>query len=253
MSFNFSSSFSNAAETPMTFANLQIQSTTKSAHMTSPKHTPTPTPKLTPKPTPKPSAVPTPTPFITLLVNKSHPLPKNFKTSNLVLIRSSVPVRFPNLKLNYKALLALEKMNKAVKAAKTNIYIWSGYRTYAEQKKLYDDKIEFYEKTHSHKEAVELASKLVAPPNTSEHQTGLAIDIVSTGYRSRDIGFASSTAGKWLAKNSWKYGYILRYAYSKQKITKYNFEPWHFRYVGIARAKAVFKSGLCYEEYLAKH
>lgn len=93
------------------------------------------------------------------------------------------------------------------------------------------------------------AAKYVARPGQSEHQTGLAVDIttVSRACYLTEC-FADTSDGQWLAKNSYKYGFILRYQSGKESITGYNYEPWHFRYVGIDLATALYESDLMLEE-----
>ena len=86
--------------------------------------------------------------------------------------------------------------------------------------------------------------KVSARPGFSEHQTGLAIDI-----NSLDESFENTVAGKWLAENSSKYGFILRYPKGKEGITGYNYEPWHLRYVGKKLATYLYKHNLVFEEY----
>ena len=92
-------------------------------------------------------------------------------------------------------------------------------------------------------EAVELAAKEVALPGTSEHQLGLALDIIDAGGDSWD-------AWEWLLNNCQRYGFILRYPYNKTEVTGISHEPWHFRYVGVEAAEEIMGSGLALEEYL---
>ena len=188
---------------------------------------------------------------IHLLVNKYHKLPKNYKAANLASISKKVPVRFAGLKLNSQALIYLRQMYLAAKKKGINIYVYSGYRTFAEQTRLFNNKVKFYQQNHTKAEAIKLASKIVAPPNTSEHQTGLAVDLLSTKYRVRDSGFVNSEAGKWLKANGWKFGFILRYPSTKVKITEIIFEPWHYRFVGKIQAKKMHLKKVCLEEYAA--
>lgn len=89
------------------------------------------------------------------------------------------------------------------------------------------------------------AEKFVAASGNSEHQLGLAVD-----FNADTTKTATSQMYEWLASNSYKYGFILRYSKTKVDITKYNYEPWHFRYVGIAEAKEIYEKKLCLEEYL---
>ena len=90
----------------------------------------------------------------------------------------------------------------------------------------------------------------MARPGTSEHQLGLALDIVSTSYTNLDKKQERTKEQKWLMANSYKYGFILRYPSDKCDITGINYEPWHYRYVGKAAAKEIYEKGICLEEYL---
>ena len=90
--------------------------------------------------------------------------------------------------------------------------------------------------------------KVSAREGHSEHQTGLAVDINSVSE-----SFAKTKEGKWLANNSYKFGYILRYPKGKEDITGYSYEPWHFRYVGVKVATAVYESGLTFDEFHAMY
>ena len=94
------------------------------------------------------------------------------------------------------------------------------------------------------------AEKWVAVPGTSEHQTGLALDIISLYYQVLDKNQENTAEQKWLMENSYKYGFILRYPSDKSEITGINYEPWHYRYVGKEAAKEIYEMGLCLEEYL---
>ena len=118
-----------------------------------------------------------------------------------------------------------------------NLFIVSGYRSYEYQKNLYNRYVA--------RDGKAQADTYSARPGHSEHQTGLAFDICSL-----ETSFENTAEGKWLAANSYKYGFILRYPKGKQPITGYIYEPWHFRYIGVDKATAVYQSGLCLEEYL---
>ena len=98
--------------------------------------------------------------------------------------------------------------------------------------------------------AFDAARRVVAYPGTSEHNLGLAVDIVSSHHNTLNSAFGNTNEGIWLAQNSYKYGFILRYPYDKQHITNIIYEPWHFRYVGIEHATAMFERGLVLEEYV---
>lgn len=121
------------------------------------------------------------------------------------------------------------------------IIVESGYRSYNYQQVVLDALI---------KEKGDEAFKLVALPGASEHQTGLAIDFAyyENGIYNDDVKENDKEA-IWLKNNAWKYGFILRYPKGKENVTGYNFEPWHFRFVGLKLAKYLFKNDLTLEEY----
>ena len=93
----------------------------------------------------------------------------------------------------------------------------------------------------------------MAIPGTSEHQLGLAVDIVDLRYQVLDAGQEDTATQQWLMQNSWKYGFILRYPQDKSAITGIIYEPWHWRYLGPENARTVKESGLCLEEFWAKY
>jgi len=107
------------------------------------------------------------------------------------------------------------------------------YRDYETQKELYESATD---------------KRFVQRPNHSEHQTGLAVDITAIGV-TQDI-FGKSKEGQWLAANSWKYGFILRYPEGKEHITGIAYEPWHFRYVGLIHAWFIQENNIVLEEYI---
>ena len=105
----------------------------------------------------------------------------------------------------------------------------------------------------SYMDAYMISSKAVTVPGASEHQIGLAIDIVSDDYVTLDEGFADTAAGRWLAEHSCEYGFILRYPEGKEYITSIEFEPWHFRYVGREAAMVITGEGITLEEFWEKY
>ena len=90
----------------------------------------------------------------------------------------------------------------------------------------------------------------MAPPGTSEHQLGWAVDLVDASYQVLTEKQAAMPAQMWLMEHSWEYGFILRYPVNKSGVTGIIYEPWHYRYVGREHAKAIYESGLCLEEWL---
>lgn len=133
-----------------------------------------------------------------------------------------------------------------------DFWICSAYRSMEKQTQLFENKVQrvMAEKRLSYEDAYEEAGKEVAYPGTSEHQLGLAVDIVAKDYQILDEKQANTDEAKWLKENCWKYGFILRYPLDKTEKTGIIFEPWHYRYVGIKAAKDIMEQGICLEEYL---
>ena len=105
----------------------------------------------------------------------------------------------------------------------------------------------------SYMDAYKTASQAVTVPGASEHQIGLALDIISTTYSTLDEGFGDTKAGQWLAEHSCEYGFILRYPKGKEYVTGIEFEPWHFRYVGIDAAEVISRNGITLEEFWSQY
>jgi D-alanyl-D-alanine carboxypeptidase len=179
-----------------------------------------------------------------ILVNKENPIPSTFEVN----IKD-----IGEYKIDETALSSAEKMIEDAKSQNINLEITSAYRSTEYQQKLYDKSIQsFISQGYSSEEAEELTLEYIAKPGTSEHHTGMALDIVTSSYKELDEGFAETDAAKWLMANSYKYGFILRYPKGKEEITKIQFEPWHYRYVGSSHAKPIFEGDLCLEEYIKK-
>lgn len=145
----------------------------------------------------------------------------------------------------------LQEMMDACRAEGLSPMICSSYRTREYQQKLFDEKTEEYIAAgYSRQEAEELTATSVAIPGTSEHQLGLALDIVGVDNQNLDSSQETSDVQRWLMENSWRYGFILRYPDGKTEITGIIYEPWHYRYVGREAAAEIFEQGVCLEEYL---
>lgn len=173
-----------------------------------------------------------------VLVNKYHYLGSTF-VPELVRMGSS----YANYSSAYLEPTAYEWFTRMVDDARKEglqLYCVSAYRSYSYQSTLYQ--------RYVRQDGRELADTYSARPGYSEHQTGLAVDINTA---SRSSHFENTAQYQWLAENSWKYGFILRYPQDKEDITGFTFEPWHYRYVGQELAKAVYESGLTYDEYVA--
>lgn len=141
--------------------------------------------------------------------------------------------------------------------AKDNVRIiaLSGYRDYEYQKELFDNKVERLqqEKGYSVSKAREEAATVVAVPGTSEHQLGLALDLVDARHVKLNESQENTAAYKWLYKHCAEYGFIVRYPNGKTDITGIIYEPWHFRYVGVEAATYIMENNLTLEEYLSDH
>lgn len=131
------------------------------------------------------------------------------------------------------------------------VQIISAYRENSTQIMLYNNKVNYYlDRGYNKVDAAKEAATVVAMPGTSEHELGLAVDLVDTDYPYLDEAQENTDTQKWLMENCWKYGFILRYPNNKSSKTGIIYEPWHYRYVGAALAEELHTTGLCLEEYL---
>lgn len=144
-----------------------------------------------------------------------------------------------------------KKMLDDAKKDGIDLLVCSGYRSVEKQQSLFDNSINGYvAQGYSKEDAIKYTKAYYAVPGTSEHHTGLAMDMVTPSYQTLDAKYAETDAAKWLLNNADKYGFILRYPKDKEDITKITFEPWHYRYVGEEHAKIMKEKNLCFEEYL---
>ena len=182
-----------------------------------------------------------------MLVNKQHPLGKEFVPGDL--IRSQYVAANRSADGQYMTREATDAFNKLASdalAAGHEIVVTTAYRSYNFQSYLYNSYVE--------KDGQALADTYSAQPGKSEHQTGLVADVSSPSVDYElTAAYGDTAEGKWLAKNSWKYGFIIRYPLGKEDITGYTYEPWHLRYVGQDAAKAIKKANLTLEEYLQQN
>lgn len=180
----------------------------------------------------------------TALVSRDYLLPADYIPEDLVEpnVRFSSALHDDKHKMRKVAADALEKMFRAAEKEKIILYGVSGYRSYERQKNIYNRNVALHGK--------KATDALSAKPGSSEHQTGLTIDVsVSVLNCLLTERLASTKEGKWLIKNAHKYGYIIRYPKGKSKITGYSYEPWHIRYVGVTVATYLYKNELTLEEY----
>lgn len=162
-----------------------------------------------------------------LIVNKKIPLPASYNKGE-----------------DAKARAAFKKMAEAAKGEGMELVAFSGFRSYEYQKTLYDRYVK--------RDGKDAADRYSARPGYSEHQTGLAFDIGEKGQEDLWLtnAFGETTAGHWLAQNSHKFGFILRYPKGKEQITGFMHESWHFRYLEGDLATKVYEAGVTLEEYL---
>ena len=147
----------------------------------------------------------------------------------------------------------LQEMMDACRADGLSPMICSSYRTQEKQEYLYQNKINrLVAQGYSQEDAVAAAGTVVAVPGTSEHQLGLALDIVDVNNQNLDESQESTAVQQWLMAHSWEYGFILRYPNDKSEITGIIYEPWHYRYVGREAAEEIYSQGVCLEEYLGE-
>lgn len=175
---------------------------------------------------------------LTVLVNKNNKLLSSYIPNDLVL--ADIKYAHENKHLRKEALSAFEKLNKDAKKEDMNITIVSAYRDYNYQKKLFNNYVL--------DKGIDYALNCSAKPGFSEHQTGLAIDV--EGSNKDYDNFDKSKEFDWMKNNAHKYGFILRYPKGKEYITRFKYEPWHYRYVGIDVATYIYENNLTLEEYL---
>ena len=181
--------------------------------------------------------------WMLVLVNTENPLPDN---------------HCPNLKplpngllFDERAIDQLNEMLSAMRVQGLSPVVCSAYRTIEFQRILFSNKVsQFVASGFSQTQAETEARMSIAYPGTSEHNLGLAADIVSIDYQLLDEKQEKTPEVRWLLENCADYGFILRYPRGKEAITGITYEPWHFRYVGITAAREIMASGLCLEEYL---
>lgn len=181
---------------------------------------------------------------ISVFVNKEYTLPESYVPENLVI----PDVNFFGTNTGGKNMLreeaatALEKMFDDASDEGISLYGVSGYRSYARQKEIYEKNVRL--------RGSKSTNKVSASPGHSEHQTGLAIDISSKSLgENLTDEFADTPEGKWVAKNCYRYGFIVRYPKGAEKITGYSYEPWHIRYVGTELSEYIYNEDITLEEY----
>lgn len=175
-----------------------------------------------------------------VLTNKFHRLSENYEPDDLIDV-SKVYSYGENQKLREDAYNAFIEMFNDAKKEDITLIINSSYRNYSDQEETYNDYSNWYGKNE--------ADKIAARPGYSEHQTGLTVDIQT--YNSTRDNFEESDAFKWLQENAYKYGFILRYPKGLEYLTGYDYESWHYRYVGKEVATYIHDNNITFDEYYA--
>ena len=194
---------------------------------------------------------------VPMLVNKDNPVPSGefFVPADMVQLNKELSSKLVTIK--YKKTrgvkAAVEALKVMLEAAKADgIGKWqvsAGYRSWDDQVNMLNSKVRSYQKSHkdwSSSKARRAALRTVAEPGCSEHHLGLAFDVNKKGASS----FAGTKQSKWLNEHCWEYGFIIRYQKEKEKITGFEAEPWHIRYVGVEHALYMRDHDLCLEEYI---
>ncbi|MBO5543457.1 MAG: M15 family metallopeptidase [Oscillospiraceae bacterium] len=180
-----------------------------------------------------------------ILINPWNPLSETGYTPRLTTVEKDIQA-------NRVCAGALKQMLADCREGGRKPLLLEGYRSLDDQLVLYDAKVqEIADAGLSPEEAEREVQRHIAPPGRSEHETGLAFDIVDADYTQLDNAQGSTPVSLWLAENAWRYGFILRYPDGAESITGYDWHPWHYRYVGREAAENIWTLDITLEEYLA--
>ncbi len=182
-----------------------------------------------------------------ILVNKEHALPEDYK----------VELHWLKNGRNAVSELMYESLHRMLTDGSTDgrqFVVASGYRDTEKQQRLLDEDIaaDMEQEGMTWQEAYDKETRETMPPGHSEHETGLAVDLVSLDYQVLDEAQEQTRENQWLRENCSKYGFILRYPRGKEEITGVDYESWHFRYVGEEAAQEITERGITLEEYLGE-
>ncbi len=199
------------------------------------------------------SAIRSEDPAHRVLVNQHHPLRESHAPAALVTLPDEI-CNNKTVQMEATAALAAEALIRELHARGfTDIAVTSGYRTYSYQRSLFYTYVEQEQLAHPEWSVTECETAVLtysARPGTSEHQTGLCMDLVNRRYGRLDETFAAEPAYAFLVERAHDFGFILRYPAGKETVTGYSYEPWHFRFVGAAAAAEILERGLTLEEYI---
>lgn len=182
------------------------------------------------------------------LINKDHALPNDYIPPDLIIpdVRFPFTEELPKKQLRKVAAQALEELFAAADEAGLDLFAQSGYRSYERQDAIFASNVQ------QHGEDV--ANTFSARPGQSEHQSGLTMDVTSPDVNFQLIAeFGETEEGIWIQEHASDFGFIIRYPKGKEGITKYEYEPWHLRFVGKRAAKEITENRLTLEEYLSSN
>lgn len=189
------------------------------------------------------------------LVNKQNAVEKDYAPAILADIPADLTLYGKDIQLESTAALAAEALLRELHArGYADIMITSGYRSYQRQEELFRYHFKNEQAAHPAWNTSQCEAEVLtysARPGQSEHQSGLCMDLISTGHLELDETFAQNPVYAYLVDNAHHFGFILRYPSDKTDVTGYSYEPWHYRFVGIEAATAIYEGGLTLEEYLA--
>lgn len=178
-----------------------------------------------------------------VLVNKKIQLPPNFVPRDLVSLEGIIPT-VPGALLRTEAVSYLKELYLQAKSEGLSLTSVSAYRSYSQQVNVFNAWVT--------SAGLKNAENFSARAGHSQHQLGTAVDFGAGGSNSFNAAFGSTPEGTWLAKNAYKFGFVLSYPAGKEAITGYSYEPWHYRYIGLEAAQRMVDSGLILEEFLQK-
>lgn len=212
-----------------------------SAVATEPEEGPQESTQPTTEPPTEAPTEPEDTSWMLTLVNAEHAVPDNAVPTELTDL-------FNGEQVDSRIYPALQQMFDDAREQGVYPLVNEGYRTHERQQQIMEQRVqEYIAQGYDEQSAQEQAQSTVAVPGTSEHELGLALDIIADAEKCDD-----ETVYAWLRDNAYKYGFILRYPEDKADITGIDFEPWHYRYVGAEAALEIYQQGICLEEYLLK-
>ena len=178
-----------------------------------------------------------------ILINPWNPLPEDFEVE-------TAHAEYGKM-FDARAVDDLEEMMQDCRDEGYSPLICSAFRHHDDQVRLFENDVrKLMYRGYSEEEAREETARNVAVPGTSEHEAGLAADIVYSQMQALNESQEDNGTQQWLMEHSWEYGFVLRYPEDKTEITGITYEPWHYRYVGREAAKTMYENNLCLEEYL---